>query len=95
MLEYLHGRIVLLRQDWEWHEYYAHTTWRYERNKPPNNTVLFAQWVWETIKYTSLSYICKWRGHNVECTYSWANPESGGETHECMRCGKTWNDIYY
>lgn len=39
--------------------------------------------------------ICRWRGCKIECIYSWANPESGGEHLYCSRCH--WEDhiIYY
>ena len=33
--------------------------------------------------------ICKFRGHDYEMDYSYANPDTGAEEATCTRCGAT------
>jgi len=50
---------------------------------------LLNMWFW-----TKWSY-CKWFGHKIVCVDSYANPDSGGESFECVRCGYNHDITYY
>jgi hypothetical protein len=38
---------------------------------------------------------CYFEGHKIVCTHSWCTPDSGGEDHECTRCGMQFYTTYY
>ena len=48
-------------------------------------------WYYQLIAAT----ICRWYGHDMEDTGSYAGPESGCEDFTCRRCHWNFTHIYY
>lgn len=55
---------------------------------------IIGMFVWP-IRDRILREICHYRGHNIHCVEDWATPDTGGETHECSRCGWRKTIHYY
>lgn len=53
------------------------------------------RFLWEMIPHWCREMVCAYRGHRIVSVDSWATPDTGGETHECSRCHRSWSHTYY
>ena len=57
--------------------------------------IRFIRFVLQDTWLTCKEQICRIKGHKINSIDSWCTPDSGGEIHECSRCGQSWTINYY